>query len=106
MIKLVHYHTWAKTKVGGSYESARRVTLVRFGGRKWLQTVSIDASVNGGLRMIKAPLTDEKYMADLMLKGKPYPMSRALKTFRSMAKSHGCTKGAKKIIKEAAAQDA
>ena len=99
MIKLVNYHTW--TKVKGGYESARRVTLVRFGGHKWLQTVSIDASASGGLRVVKAPLTDEKYMTPLLLRGKDYPMKRALKTFRAMAKSHGCTGVAKKIIREA-----
>lgn len=100
MIELVRYHTWHKVR--GGYESANRVALVKHGGRKWLQVLAIDANTNSGLRLWKVPLTDTKHMTPLMRGRKPYPMSRALAAFRRMGKTHGITKGAKKLIKEAA----
>ena len=99
MIELVQYHTWVKVR--GGYESAIRVALVKHGGRKWLQVVAIDANKGGGLKVWKAPLTDTKYMKPLMRGRKPYPIPRALKTFRKLAKTHGASKGAKKLLKEA-----
>jgi hypothetical protein len=102
MISLVRYHTWHKVR--GGYESAIRCAFVRTGGSKWLQVVALDATTSGGLKLWKVPLADTKYMQPLLLKGKPYPISRALKTFRSIAKTHGITKGAKKLLKEVAAQ--
>lgn len=93
MISVVNYHT-------GQDNSSFRCALVKR-GRKWLQVVAIDASVNGGLKIWRVPLADEKYMEPLLHKGKPYPMSRALKTFRSLAATHGCSKAAKKFLKEA-----
>ena len=99
MIELVQYQTWHRVR--GGFESARRVALVKKGGSKWLHVLAIDATASGGLKLWKVPLTDVEYMQPLMLKGKPYPMARALKTFRSMGNTHGISKGAKKLIKEA-----
>jgi len=94
-IRLVRYHT-------SRVDSAFRCALVKDGGRKWLQVLAIDASAKGGLKVWKVPLADEKDMVPLLLKGKPYPMARALRTFRRFAATHGCSKGAKKLLKEAA----
>jgi hypothetical protein len=69
-----------------------------------LHVLTIDATASGGMKLWKVPLTDVRYMQPLLLKGKPYPMSRALKTFRKMGKSHGISNGAKKLIKEASKQ--
>lgn len=102
MIELVTYHTFRKVR--GGYESAVRCALVRHGGRKWLQVLCIDATTSGGMKLWKVPLTDTQYMKPLLRKGKPYPMSRALKVFRKVGKTHGITKGAKKLLKEANAQ--
>ena len=102
MIELVQYRTWHKVR--GGFESAVRSALVRTGGSKWLQVVAIDATTSGGLKLWKVPLADTKHMQPLLLKGKPYPMARALKTFRKMGKTHGISKGAKKLLKEASAQ--
>lgn len=98
MIRLLQYHTWQKVR--GGYTSSFRCVLVKE-GRKWLQVVALDASPDGGLRVWKVPMSDERYMKPLLRKGKPYPMARALQTFRSLAKTHGITKGAKKLLKEA-----
>jgi len=101
MIELVTYHTFRKVRNG--YESAVRCAFVKR-GRKWLQVLCIDATTSGGLKLWKVPLSDEQYMKPLLRKGKPYPVSRALKSFRKMGKTHGISKGAKKLLKEVAAQ--
>ncbi len=95
MIALVKYHTG----------DAVRVSLVKR-GIKWMKVVAIDASASGGLKVWRVPVSDEKYMSPLVFaNGKPYAMARALKSFRMMAKSHGCSKAAMKLIKEAAHED-
>lgn len=98
MIELVSYHTYKRVRNG--HNSAVRVALVKE-GRKWLQVLAIDATAEGGLRMWKVLKSDRGYMTPLLRKGKPYPMKRALKTFRNFAKAHGATKGATKFLKEA-----
>lgn len=100
MIELVQYHTWHRVR--GGFESAQRVALVKKGGSKWLHVLAIDATTSGGLKLWKVPLTDVEYMQPLMLRGKPYPIARALKGFRRIGKTHGISNGAKKLIKEAA----
>jgi hypothetical protein len=104
MIKLVQYHTWHKVR--GGFESAHRSALVKTGGTKWLQVLVFDANREGGLKLWKVPLSDEQYMQPLLYRGKPYPMARALKTFRALGKTHGITKGAKRFIREAASAKA
>lgn len=98
-IRLVRYHTWQKVR-GGTTSSVRCALVKR--GRKWLQVIAMDSSPDEGLRVWKVPMSDERFMEPLMSNGKPYPMARALKGFRSLAKSHGITKSAKKLLKEAA----
>lgn len=93
MIELVRYHTQRDD------ESCIRVALVKT-GRKWLQVVALTGG-KGGVRVWKVRKTDARFMTPLMRGNKPYPMGRALKTFRSMARSHGITKGANRILKEA-----
>lgn len=97
-IRLVQYHTWQKVR-GGNTSSVRCALVKR--GRKWLQVIAMDASPDGGVKVWKVPMSDERFMKPLMHKGKPYPMKRALRIFRSMARTHGITKGAKKLLKEA-----
>lgn len=102
MIELVSYHTFRKVRNG--YESAVRCAFVKHGGRKWLHVLCIDATTSGGMKLWKVPLADTKYMKPLLRKGKPYPVARALKSFRKMGKTHGISKGAKKLLKEVSAQ--
>lgn len=102
MIELVRYHTWKRVRNNG-VESAVRTAFVKR-GRKWMQVLCIDATTTGGLKLWKVPLSDEQYMRPLLRKGKPYPFKRALKTFRAMGKTHGISKGAKKLLREASAQ--
>ena len=102
MIRLVQYHTWQQVR--GGHNSSFRTALVKTRGKKWLQVVALDASQDGGLRVWKVPVSDARYMTPLLFRGKPYPMSRALKTFRSLAATHGITKGARKILKEASSE--
>ncbi len=102
MIKLVSYHTWKKVAFG--YESAIRCAFVK-PGTKWMQVVAIDASARGGLRKWRVPMSDQRFMTPLTRKGKPYPIQRALKIFRHMAKTHGISPGAAKLLREAARED-
>lgn len=102
MIRLVRYHTWHKVAYG--YESAVRCAFVKE-GRKWLQVVALDATVNGGVRVWRVAKSEEAHMIPLMRKGKPYPVKRALKGFRRMAKSHGISKGAINLLREAAREN-
>lgn len=101
MIELVRYHTWHKVRNG--FESAVRVALVKK-GNKWLHVLAIDATTSGGMKLWKVPLADAGHMQPLLLKGKPYPMSRALKSFRRISNTHGISKGAMKILREAGKQ--
>ena len=98
MIELVRYHTWHKGRFG--FESAYRIALVKK-GRKWLHVLAIDATTSGGLKLWKVPLADAKYMQPLMKGRKPYPINLALKTFRNVGKTHGISKSAMKLLKEA-----
>lgn len=103
IIKLVRYHTWKKAH-GGGYESAVRSAFVK-AGRKWLKVLAIDATLNGGLRVWRVPTSDQQYMRPLLLRGKPYPVARALKAFRRMAKSHGVSNGAKRLLREVSSEN-
>jgi len=94
MIKLMRYHQQKPAA------SSKRSVLVKE-GRKWLQVVAMDATKTGGMTVWRVPRDDLRYMEPLLRKGKPYPMSRALTVFRRFAKSHGATKAAMKIIREA-----
>ena len=102
MITLARYHTWQKVR--GGHNSSFRCVLVKE-GTKWLQVVAIDATPDGGIKVWKVPKSDFKYMTPLLRNDKPYPMSRALKAFRSLAATHGISNGAKKILKEASRKD-
>ncbi len=102
MIELVQYHYFKKVRNG--YESCVRSAFVKHGGRKWLQVLVIDATASGGMKLWKVPLTDTQYMKPLLRKGKPYPIKRAVGIMRGMGKTHGISKGAKKLLKEVAAQ--
>lgn len=98
-IRLVSYHTWQKVRDG--YNSSFRCALVK-AGNKWLKVVALDATAEGGLRVWKVTKDDERFMKPLLRNGKPYPLARALRVFRSVGKTHGCTRAAKNIIREAA----
>ena len=101
MIELVQYHYMHKVR--GGYESGIRSAFIKR-GTKWMQVLCIDATASGGMKLWKVPLTDEQYMRPLLRKGKPYPVKRAIKIFRDFGKTHGISKGAKKLLKEVAAQ--
>ena len=99
MIELVRYHTLRPARNGGKTSSVR-VALVKE-SRKWLYVLAIDAMPDSGLRIWKVDKAERKYMKPLMRKGKPYPIKRALPTFRRFGKTHGMTKAVKRFLKEA-----
>ena len=90
MIELVSYRT----------DEGLRTAFVKH-GTKWTQVLAMDAGVRSGLVIHKVPKTEQKYMFPVLRKGKPYPHKRALTCFRRFGKSHGMSKGAKKLLREA-----
>lgn len=93
MIELMNYRT----------NEGVRSAFVKH-GHKWLQVLAIDAGERSGLRIYQVPKTEERYMRPLLRKGKPYPISRALKVFKNFGKTHGMSKGVKKFLTEVAGE--
>jgi len=65
---------------------------------KWLRVIVMR---DRSLGIEKVPASERDHMRPLERKGKPYPMARALKTFRKFAKAHGSSKAARDFIREA-----
>ena len=65
---------------------------------KWLKVLVMR---DRALAVDKVPTSEREHMRELLHKGNPYPMPRALKTFRKFAKSHGSSKAARQFIREA-----
>lgn len=93
---VVRYHTQRKD------ESCKRVALVQE-SRKWLWVLPLTPAGQGQMTIWKVPKTERKYMEFLTLgkNKREYPLSRAIKGFRRMGKTHGMTKKAKRFLKEA-----
>jgi len=89
MVELRSYHT----------EQGVKVALV-LPGRKWLQVLMLD----GTLTVRRVRIGEAKHMTDIALRGRPYPMRRALKVFRGHGRLHGDTKGARQFLRRASAQ--
>lgn len=88
-VELVRYRT----------ENGTRPALI-VEGRKWIQVVTFDTPIS----VHKVRIRERRFMtADLQFHDKPYPLRRAARLFRKAAKVHGITKGAKTIIRAAAA---
>lgn len=66
-------------------------------GPKWIQILTMD----GKLIVRKVPKTEARYMCELTFKRRPYPIKRAIKTFRRFGRSHGISKTAKHFLREA-----
>ena len=82
--KIVRYHDG----------SAYRVAIVH-AGRKLLHALLLE---DGPLRVRKLPQEEAHHMAPLVYRGGPYPLRRAVKTFRRHGKAHGCTKTASRFL--------
>ncbi len=89
MVELRSYHT----------EQGVKVALV-LSGRKWLQVMVMD----GPLTVRRVRICEAKHMTDIVRRGAPYPMHRALKVFRGHGRLHGYTKGARKFLRQASSQ--
>jgi hypothetical protein len=89
MVELRSYHT----------EQGVKTALV-LRGRKWLQVLLLD----GALTVRRVRIGESKHMTDIVRRGQPYPMQRALKVFRLHGRLHGYTKGARKFLSKASAQ--
>jgi len=65
---------------------------------KWLKVLVMR---DRALGIEKVPASEREHMRELLHKGKPYPMARALKVYRKHAKAHGSSKAARDFIREA-----
>lgn len=78
-------------------DEGRRTGLLIKTLRKYHYVLLID----NPLRVRKLTLSEERYFRDAMYKGRPYPVSRALRHMRRMVKSwHGGMKNVSKEVKE------
>jgi hypothetical protein len=93
---VVRYHTERKD------ESCVRVALVQE-THKYLHVLALVPSGKGKLSVWKVPKTERKHMQFLTLgkSKREYPLSRAIKGYKRMAKTHGITKRAKQFLREA-----
>ncbi len=90
-IELKHYAT----------EHGVKTALVRMSGPKWIHILIME----GPLHLRKVPATDTQFLSDVTFKGRPYPINRAVKTFRHYGRSHGTTTGAKMFLRQAKKQE-
>lgn len=67
-------------------------------GPKWIQVLTME----GKLTVRKVPKAEARYMCELTHKRRPYPIKRAIGTFRRFGRTHGITKSAKVFLREAA----
>ncbi len=51
------------------------------------------------LRVVKVPNTEQQYFKQVLYKGEPYPVKRAVKHLRRMAKGHDVSKQVKEFLK-------
>jgi len=65
---------------------------------KWVKVLVMRDKALGVERV---PASEREHMRELLHKGKPYPMARALKVLRKFAKAHGSSKAARDFIREA-----
>tara|TARA_Y100000588_G_scaffold134277_2_gene147617 strand:- start:1285 stop:1554 length:270 start_codon:yes stop_codon:yes gene_type:complete len=85
------------TKVVSWHTDSGIITAIYLNrGRKHLKMLPMGSgklSVKG-----KVPFSEERYMKQLLYKGKPYPLSRAKRIFRRHGKNCGWTKAAKSAL--------
>lgn len=95
-IELVNY--------ADSNEQAKRPTLVRDGGRKWLHIVQLGYP----LRVRKIAKAERRYMEPLTLNRKsgpvPYPLTRAVNKFIAFGRRASMNKTTRAFLREAAEQ--
>jgi hypothetical protein len=77
-------------------EEGIKTALIK-AGPKWIQIMIME----GQLSVRRVPKAESRYMCELTHKRRPYPLKRALITFRRYGKAHGISKGAKRFLAEA-----
>jgi len=63
-------------------------------GHKLIHAIALGQPV----RVVKLEKFERRYLTALELKGKPYPLARAIRLFKSAGKEHGITKGARALL--------
>ena len=65
-------------------------------GRKFISLIPIES---GKVRIRKILLSEGRHLTPIKYKGKPYPLSRAIRIFKRHAKSFGITDSAKRALR-------
>ena len=96
MIELVTYRT---------EDSGVKMALIREGYKNILVLMMRDRH-SGILSTETIRRSERRFMSEVIRKGKPYPLYRAIKVFRNFAKADGrkISKSAKKMLREGSAQ--
>lgn len=74
-----------------------QTALITDRGTKWMTLVMIDDT---GLIRKKVPLTEERHMKPLKLKGKDYPLKRAINRYRKAGRNLGASKTALRELRK------
>lgn len=80
----------------GKFETGAASYLVFKEGRVFVHAVTIDKSV----KTVALPKTEQRYMEQLTLKGKPYPVARACRRFLAAGKTLGISAKARAVLNE------
>ena len=72
------------------------VALLVLRGTKYLHLIPMDS---GGIKIIKVPLTEERYMKLLTKGANTYPLKRARKLFKRAGEVFGISEDAKKALR-------
>lgn len=74
------------------HDGQRFVAALAREGRTRLHLVVID---DAGVRRLTVPKDEARYLRPLLLRGKPYPVERAVRKFRAFGRERGITDAAK-----------
>lgn len=78
-------------------EAGNKTVIVGPAGRKYLPVLFMD----GGLKVVKVPKTEEQYMTEIIQNGRLKSMKTSLQTFRHYGRTSGTSKAAKKFLRKA-----
>lgn len=85
-MEIVRYHT----------DTGHTSALIVERGRKWMHIIPMESHA---VRIRRVRLSEERNMSPLQYKGKPYPVTRALRHFKRHAKDFGITKTAQRALR-------
>ena len=78
------------------HAACEQTAIVKLRGHKLITVVMID---DAGLVCKSGPLSEERHMSPLTYKNKPYPLGRAVRSYKRVGKKRGSTQRALRELK-------